>query len=1197
MISRLIDFCLRERVVVLVALVVVAAAGWLAVDSVPVDAIPDIGENQVIVLTEWPGRSPKDMEDQVTYPLSVSLQGVPGAQSVRGRSMFGFSFVQVTFADSVDFYWARSRVAEQLSTASELLPNGVTPQLGPDATALGQIFYYVLEPPPGTDLATLRTLQDYVVRYALESVPGVAEVASIGGYVRQYQVEVDPDQLRYHGIPLADVITAIQDSNIDVGAKTVESGGMEYIVRGRGFIGSGKTAEETLVDIEQTVITTRDGIPIRIRDIAQVQTGPAFRRGGLDLNGAEAVGGVVVMQYRANPHDVIAGVKAKIASLEPELGGVRITGIYDRTGLINETIHTLREALTQEIIITIVVVALFLLHLQASLVIATTLPLAVLMAFAAMKAFGVDANIMSLAGIAIAIGTMVDMGIIVLENIYTALVDWEQHRDPTHPPTAQQQKTRLQVIQTAAQGVIPAVMTAVTTTVVSFLPVFFLTGRDARLFSPLAWTKTFALIASLIVAVTVVPMLARTFLRTSQASRFQSICSSLTMSGITALLTWIWRAQLTAATGLPGSGLIMTAWAIGLMAGWHLSRERLRTLEANPVSRLVHWLYAGRLRLALDHKAAMLAFPGLIFLLGLGAWIGLPKVLAPLEQFARGCGAELNDVPGYVETKHSFIGLPTDDWIALDEGSWFYMPSLYPAASFNQAMEVLQTQDELIRQIPEVANVLGKIGRIDSALDPAPAAMIETYVMLKPREEWRPAITAADIWEEINARATLPGVTPASPLQPIEGRVVMLQAGIKASMAIRIYGESLEGLHKASRAVADHLRGHPRVNPSTVNPDIVLGKPYHEFTVDRLKAARYGMTNAMVNEVIAAGLGGVDATITVEGRERYPVQVRFARDVREQRDDLPTIPVVTPSRDVVPLKRLAHSSTTWGPGVIASENSRLVAHVMFSPAGEGALETVDAVMTSLRQARQAGSLVFPDGSFEFEAVGSFRNQIEANNRLLWIVPTVFFINLLLHYLHFRNLPISLIVFSGIPIACAGGMIMLALNGVELNTAVWVGFIALAGLAADDGIVMASYIHDRLRQHALTTVAELRQQVYEAGLKRIRPCVMTTLTTLVALIPILLSTGRGSDVARAMAWPVFGGMLIEPFTTFVVPTLLCGYFEFLLRAGLWSDLLQSSDVAPAGHQQLPPFPRPPARPPGGPPVGPGLPSGGNPPSLL
>jgi Cu(I)/Ag(I) efflux system membrane protein CusA/SilA len=1153
MIKSILDFCIRERLVVFIASVAVVLFGWYATQQVPLDAIPNVGENQVIVLTQWPGRSPKDIEDQITYPLSVALQAVPGSKSVRGKSMFGFSFVQVTFDDGVDFYWARSRVAEQLTTVTGTLPDGVTPTLAPDATALGQIYYYVLDAPPGMDLAELRSKQDFFIRYALRSVDGVAEVASVGGYVKQYQIEVDPDKLRYHNLPLSKVIEAVKASNIDVGAKTVESGGMEFIVRGKGFIGSGKTDAQTLEQINNTVIITRDGIPVRVRDVAQVQIGPAFRRGALDFNGVEAVGGVVVMRYGENPRHVIERVKAKIASLEPELAGIKIHGVYDRTLLIDETVTTLTEALGQEVLITIVIVVLFLLHVRASLVIAITLPMAVLMAFAAMKLFGVDANIMSLAGIAIAIGTMVDMGIIVLENIYDSLAEWESEGSPGG------QERRTLIIRDSAAEVAPAVLTAVSTTIVSFLPVFFLTGRDYKLFAPLAWTKTYALAASLIVAITVVPMLARVFLRSSKQPRWMGLIAGFAFAVVAAATCYfVWYDRLQEWTLLSPLWATALAALVGFAAGWWMMREKIRSMEENPASRFVHFLYAGRLRLALKHKLLMLSLPFTIFVLGLGAWIGLPTVMRPVEQAVALLGADLNQVPGYVKAKHLFTGLKSDDWIALDEGSWFYMPSLYPAASFNQAMEVLQTQDVLIKQIPEVENVMGKIGRADSALDPAPAAMVETYVMLKPRDQWRAGMTERKIWDEINAVATLPGVTPASPLQPIEGRIVMLQAGIKASMAVRIYGDSLEGLSKAAIAVAEQLKQQPLVNAGTVNPDIVMGKPYYEFEVDREEAARYSMNTMMVNQIVSAGLGGLDVTTTVEGRERYPIQIRFNREVRERIDELNQVPVVTNTEDVVPLGRLANVSTTWGPGMINSEDSRLVAHVMFSPSGAtGDLETVAGVMKSLRSARESGELQFPEGNFELQPVGSFQNQVEANQRLLWILPSVFLINLLLHYLHFRNLPISLVVFSGIPIACAGGMITIAVMGVELNTAVWVGFIALAGLAADDGIVMASYIQERLKRRSIDNVTDLRNEIYEAGLKRIRPCVMTTITTLVALVPVLLSTGRGADVARAMALPVFGGMLIEPFTTFVVPTIYCAYMEFKLRAGLRDELLEMS----------------------------------------
>jgi len=1153
MIQPILDFCTRERLIVLLACVAVIGFGLYCTQEVPIDAIPNVGENQVIVLTEWPGRSPKDVEDQITYPLSIALQAVPGSKSVRGKSMFGFSFVQVTFGDNVDFYWARSRVAEQLTTVAGQLPDDVTPTLAPDATALGQVYYYVLDPPEGMDLAELRSKQDFFIKYALQSVDGVAEVASIGGYVRQYQVEVDPDQLRYHNIPLSKVIEAVKASNIDVGAKTVEANGMEFIVRGKGFIGAGKTESETINQINNTVILTRDGVPIRIGDLAQVQTGPAFRRGALDFNGREAVGGVVVMRYGENPREVIDRVKAKIASLESELDGIEIVGVYDRTTLVDETIATLSDALLHETLITIAVMVLFLLHVRASIVIAITLPMAVLMSFIAMHVFGVDANIMSLAGIAIAIGTMVDMGIIILENIYAGLSEWEAAGSPGGS------RRRLEVIRQSAAEVVPAVMTAVTTTIVSFLPVFFLTGRDHRLFTPLAWTKTFALASSLIVAVVVVPMLCRIFLKGGRSPRWSSIAAGIGLAMISGgLCYFVWGRHFHHGGTLALAIATLVSAAVGLFAGWWMSRERIRPIEGNPVSRFVLWLYAGRLKIALRQKVLMLSLPACIFVLGLGAWIGLPTVLRPVEKVVAALGADLNEVPGYVDAKHVFTGLKSDDWIALDEGSWFYMPSLYPAASFSQAMEVLQTQDAMIQEIPEVENVLGKIGRAESALDPAPAAMVETYVMLKPRDQWREGMTQRKIWEEINAVATLPGITPASPLQPIEGRVVMLQSGIKASTAVRIYGDDLEGLSQASTAVAKHLKEDPHVSAGTVNPDIVMGKPYYEFEVDREEAARYGMTTMMVNQIVSAGLGGVDVTSTVEGRERYPIQIRYQRDVRERLDELKDVAVVTHTEDVVPLKRLAQVTTTWGPGVINSEDARLVAHVSFSPSGaKGDLETVDAVMASLRSARENGDLSFPPGNFELQAVGSFQNQVEANRRLMWIVPLVVLINLLLHYLHFRNFPLSLVVFSGIPVAAAGGMIAVAVMGVDLNTAVWVGFIALFGLAADDGIVMATYIRETLSRQTVRSVAELRQAIYEAGLKRIRPCVMTTITTLAALAPVMLSAGRGADVARAMALPVFGGMLIEPFTTFIVPTLYCAYMELKLRSGLHDELLEMS----------------------------------------
>ncbi len=1152
MLRALIEFCVRQPVLSLLGAVVIAAIGGYCTMVVPIDAIPNVGENQVIVFTEWPGRSPKDVEDQVTYPLSVALLTVPHAESVRGKSMFGYSFVQITFADGTDFYWARSRVLERLGTAIATLPDGVTPTLGPDATALGQIFYYVLEGPPEMNLAELRTLQDYVVKYELQSVQGVSEVASVGGYVRQYQIELNPDALRFHDIPLDRLIAAVKDSNIDVGAKTVESGGMEYIIRGRGFIGQNKDTVQALADIEKTVVLSRDGVPVRIRDLAQVQLGPDLRSGAIDLNGSEAVGGVVVMRFGENPREVIERVREKIDQITPSLKGVKVTAVYDRTGLINETVETLTESLREELVITAVVIVLFLLHFRASLIVAVTMPMAVLMAFIGMQWFQIDANIMSLAGIAIAIGEVADLGIIISENIYQNLVEWEASQTakgqaadgtPRQPDT----RSRTDVIIDATHEVAPAVITGVSTTIVSFLPVFFLTGRDFKLFAPLAWTKTFAMVAALMVAVLLVPALCRLLLHSSRWPLWRGLVaagvagSAGIMASIVFLHPWVEEVS-----PLP---LWATASAFGLLVGllaFFMTRERLRPIEENPTSRLILWVYEPTLRFLLGHKFTFMAIPLLIILLGAGAWFGLPTVLYPGEQFARGLGAEPNALPGYVDLKHRFPGLRTDDWIALDEGTWFYMPTLYPAASFAQGFAVLQTQDALIREIPEVENVLGKIGRAETALDPAPGVMIETYVMLKPEAEWRKGVTIDSIWSQINAVATLPGVTPASPLQPIEGRVVMLQSGIKAPMAIRVYGDSLDGLAVATRDVAERLRQIPQINAATVNPDIVLGMPYVEFDVDRESAARFGMTTMAVNQVIETAVGGMNLTQTVEGRERYPIRIRYQRDLRERIDDLSRLPVVTESGEVVPLEVLAKMKTTWGPGMISSEDARLVAHIAFAPSGmAGDLETVEAVESQLRQAQADGTLTLPTG-YALLPVGSFENQIEANNRLLVLIPIVILLDLLIIYLNFRNLPLTLIIFSQIPIAVFGGMIGLGIYGIEMNTAIWIGLIALIGIAEDDGVVIATYMEQLFAKRPMRTVADIRNATVKAGRRRIRPCLMTAFTTFAALLPVMLATGRGSDVARAMALPVFFGMFVELVSLFVVPVLYCGYMEMKLN---------------------------------------------------
>jgi Cu(I)/Ag(I) efflux system membrane protein CusA/SilA len=1143
MLRAIISFCIKERLIMLCLTVLVIAGGWYSFQKTPIDAIPNIGQNQVIVYTSWPGRSPKDIEDQITYPLSVALLSVPEAESVRGKSLFGYSFVQVTFKDSTDFYWARSRVSEKLSSATAKLPTGVTPTLGPDATGLGQVMYYILESPKDTNLADLRSLQDYVVKFELEAVDGVSEVASVGGYVREYQIEVDPDKLRFHHISLNQVMTAIKESNQDVGAKTVESGGMEMIIRSRGFIGTDQDVDQAIIDIEQTVIRSEDGLPTRIRDVATVQIGPSFRRGALDVNGSEAVGGIVTMQFGNNPQAVIKEVKKKIAQIEPSLDGVKINVIYDRSGLINETIATLTTVLKEEIIITAIVILLFLLNLRASIVVAITLPIAVLIAFIGMYVFNIDANIMSLAGIAIAIGTMVDMSIIVSEAIYSHLADWEDKGRPGG------KSARLTIIIEATMEVSPAIVTAVMTTVISFLPVFLLTGRDYKLFAPLAWTKTFSLVAALIVAVTLVPLLSRMMLTSARLKAKMQWLAVLLCTVTAGVLSYGFRQTLPAIIpDSPGLSAILIGLGGGAIVFWMIN-EKLRPLNQNPVSRFILFVYEPTLRFFLARKFLFLSAPFVLMGLGYGAWLGIGQQFKSLERGLGFFGVSAADLPGYGKTKEMMQGLKSDDWIALDEGSWFYMPTLYPAASLSQAMEVLQTQNTLIKRIPEVENVLGKIGRAESALDPAPAAMIETYVMLKPIDQWRAGVTSRDIWQEINQVATLPGLTQASELQPIQGRVVMLQSGITATMAIRIYGDDLTQLSAAATDIADFLKTVPEIKPKTISPDIILGKPYVEFDVNRDTAARFGMSTTMVNQVISAALGGTTITQTVEGRERYAIRVRYQRNLREQLDEYSRLPVVTQSGETVPLENLATMNTTWGPSGISSEDARLVAHVSFSPTGIlGDVETAQAVEDRLRAAQQAQTLIIPPG-YSFKAVGSFQNQVEANNRLLWAIPIVVIVNLFIIYLQFRHIPISLAVFSGIPVAFAGGMLALAFNSIEINTAVWVGFIALFGIAVDDGIVMATYLNQIFTRKKLTSAQDIRDATAEAGMRRIRPCLMTTFTTIIALIPVVIATGRGADVASAMAWPVIGGMTIELLTLFMVPVVYSGYKEFKMNLGL------------------------------------------------
>ena len=816
--------------------------------------------------------------------------------------------------------------------------------------------------------------------------------------------------------------------------------------------------------------------------------------------------------------------------------------VYDRTGLINETVGTLSESLREELIITAVVIVLFLLHVRASLIVAVTLPMAVLMSFIGMQVFKIDANIMSLAGIAIAIGEVADLGIIISENIYQHLVEWEkaEGRDP-------RRRSRTEVIIDATHEVAGAVITGVSTTIVSFLPVFFLTGRDLKLFAPLAWTKTFAMFAALLVAVFLVPALCRLLLQSSSWPRWRGwlVAGVTGMGGVLATVVF-WRPWLSELSSLP---LWATAPARGTCA-WDTGNPHVAGAAAadrgeshqphDPVGLRpdIAILAGAQVQFCRDSAPHHRAGGGSLVRAADGAFSAravCPPVGCRAERRARlrrrqaslsGAANGRLDRP-----RRGNLVLHAD---ALSGGQLFAGDGS-PADAGHADPRDSRGGKRLGQNRP---------GRIGSR--PAPSVMIETYVMLKPEKEWREGITIEAIWDQINAVGTLPGVTPASPLQPIEGRVVMLQSGIKAPMAIRVYGDRLDGLADAARQVAERLKKIPYVNAATVNPDIVLGMPYVEFEVDREVAARFGMTTKAVNEIIETALGGMNLTQTVEGRERYPIRVRYQRDLRERIDDLSRLPIVTETGEVVPLELLARMSTTWGPGMISSEDARLVAHIAFAPSGmAGDLETVEAVEAQLRQDQQDETLVLPAG-YSLEPVGSFQNQIEANYRLMTIIPIVILVDLLIIYLNFRNLPLTLIIFSQIPIAIFGGMIGLGLFAVEMNTAIWIGLIALIGIAEDDGVVIATYMEQLFGSRPMRTVADLREATVEAGRRRIRPCLMTAFTTFAALLPVMLATGRGADVARAMALPVFFGMFIELISLFVVPVLYCGYMEWKLQ---------------------------------------------------
>ncbi len=1281
LIDRVIRFCLENKLVVFLVMVLFIGWGvvvapfdwditWLHRDPVPVDAIPDIGENQQIVFTEWAGRSPRDIENQITYPLSAALMGLPQVKTIRSLSMFGFSSIYIIFNERADFYDSRSRILEKLnSLPASLLPDGVKPALGPDATALGQIFWYTLEgrttngaPAGGWDPDELRTLQDWYVRPSLLAAEGVSEVAAIGGFVKEYDVDVNPNAMRAANIALEDVTRAVQNANSDVGAGVVVINNVEYLIRGLGFV-------KTLHDVEEAVVTVNNNVPLYVKNVATVALGPALRTGVLDKEGAEAVGGVVVARHGANPLAVIKNVKKKIeetaAALpvrtlpDGSISRVTIVPFYDRSGLIYETLGTLNTALFEQILVTTIVVLIMVMHVGSSLLISSVMPLAVLAAFIAMKVFGVDANIVSLSGIAIAIGTLVDMGIIMCENIL-------RHLDIADPA-----ENRLEVVYRAASEVGSAVLTAIATTIVGFLPVFAMEGPEGKLFRPLAFTKTFALLGSVIVAITIIPAAAHLLLAGTKRAPTTSrrvLAVLLCLAGVLGLFTTLWWLGIAAA--LWGAWLALrpslsdhaaeraaryVSWLLAAIVGVILCARWLPLGPDKGLTRNVVFggvliagltsLYMLRqvayekvLRWCLGHKKTLLLMPVLVLVCGMLSWLGFDGVFGWLPH-------GLRMWPPLVRVAHAFPGLGREFMPPLDEGSFLFMPTTMAHASISEAHDILRKQDMAIRALPEIDTVVGKLGRADSALDPAPISMIETVINYnaeylsdrngarltfafdpatndlvrtadgtpvaapdglpytvpgrfardvnqqlipqrygKPFRRWRPALEPAlnpgraawagitkpdDIWDEITRVAAVPGTTSAPKLQPIAARIVMLQTGIRAPMGVKIKGRDLETIQQAGMAIEQALREVPMIEPATVIADRIIGKPYLEIAIDRAAIARYGVTVRALQDVIETAIGGMHVTTTVEGRERYVVRVRYQRELRDSIEALHRIIVPTPTGAQVPLAQLATIKYTRGPEMIKSEDSFLVGYVLFDKKPNVA--EVDAVQQArdvLTQKSAAGSLQLPVG-ISYTFIGAYENHARAQKKLLLVVPVALLVIFLILYLQFKDAAVTSLVFLTIPFVASGGFILLWLYGqpwfldfsafgvnvrelfqvhpINMSIAIWVGFIALFGIASDDGVVMATYLDELFVGKPRMSIDEIRETTIVGGKRRVRACMMTTATTVLALLPVLTSTGRGADIMIPMSIPTFGGMLVEMLTTLIVPVLYCAIQERRMKA--------------------------------------------------
>ncbi len=1225
----MLSFAIRNSFVTLAAALALAIAGLWAWRNVPVDAIPDLSDNQVIVWAEWPGKSPQDMDQQVTARLARELQGLPGVQTVRGMSLYGASYVYVIFAERLDLYACRTRVLERLAQMQGILPAGVNAKLGPDATAMGQVYAFTLQGP--RDIEAKRYLLDQVVAPALRAVPGVSEVAPAGGVVREYQIDVDPLRLKAQGLTLDLVMMAVQGAGRDVGAMSVEQSGVETMIRGIGFVRSVEEVENIILRGDAML-----GAGLRLGDVAEVRLGGQFRQGMLADGYQEHVGAIVGMRVQADPKTVIDAVKKQLADLSPALTReqLQVVPFYDRSQLIHETTETVTSTLIEAVVTTIIVVAAFLLHVRASLAVAISLPLGMLFTFLVMHALGLGANIMSLAGIAIAIGVMVDFGIIMTENITQHLVDLQEkcRREGRAMPVSPFSEEITDTVVTAAREVARPLLTSAATTVIGFLPIFALTDQAGRLFEPLALTKSLAISGAVIFGTLLVPVLCR-FLLPPWHVRKPVLLALAGLAGGAAFgwfFTHGWALPMEFgrwAVTLPGWLFAPVVAALVASAVWRIGRERLVNYEENPASHAIHvayeWAYARILRHRVAFTVVICLMAGGGYLLGLG-W---QTMGAPVRMAVAALGGDFSHTRLDQALTRWFPGVGSSFLPPLDEGSLLFMPSLPASAGIGETQRVMMIQNRAIESVPEVAGVMGKLGRAETALDPAPLGMIETVVVLKPYEAWpvheisredgtieRRPRTLAEVRATLAAVTDIPGVAP-SWLQPIETRVVMLSTGIRSLIALQVLGDDSDALERFAEAAEKVIQ--PTPGAADVQMQREGGKPYAEIRLDPAKLARFGLTNEQVMRTVESALGGMAVAYSVEGALRYPIRVRYLRELRDDPDELlqlqvpamagsASVPLVSllalpdvhrlrfseatgvdrllaelplshqrnytvldettaeltvPAGETLPEAVRAAAGRgeltlagvrpsevgltyTIGPMAIRSEGGRRTQYVLLNARGRGEVEVVRDADARLRQALADGRLELPPGA-TYRWVGRYEQKLKADETLRWIISASMAVMVVLIYVGTRSwLITAIIILCNALVTTAGGFFMVWLWDVEMTTAVVVGFLVLLGVMFNDGILLGTYIQEQFRTHP-GTVEEVHRRVFLAGLRRRRPAIMTNATTMLSLIPVLWSTGRGSELMEPMILPVVGGMVFDVISLFSVPVFFTWYWEWKL----------------------------------------------------